>query len=215
MMIKKNLGKNRNKKKLGYSLIEALVALGILLIGIVPVVTVATKAILFHHRAAETEEAARISQTMIDYIKSRGYDNLIGSLEKKYSLISTSGGAFTIDTSDPSLDFGRNIVISEEDRIPNDLILLNSKGINLGQVNFYVVMNRVKGSLKKPDRIADDTYTDPITGKIDRNNVYTEDLIYGKFIFGMGKTTIDSKKKTGRETELKTTFIITPIENWK
>lgn len=75
-MIQEKIENKRNKKKIGYSLIEALVALGILLLGIVPVVTVATQAILFHHRASETEEAARISQTMIDYIKSRGYDKI-------------------------------------------------------------------------------------------------------------------------------------------
>jgi len=211
MMIQEKMKNKRNKKKIGYSLIEALVALGILLIGIVPVVTVATQAILFHHRASETEEASRISQTMIDYIKSRGYDNLNVLPGKKYKLKSTSDGAFTIDTS--LNDFGKDIVIKEEDSIPNNLILLNSKGINLSQVNFYLVMDMVKGNLKDSDEDSD-SYTDPITDS-DTSNVYRDDLIYGEFIFGMGKITTDPNKKTDRETELKTTFIMTPIENWK
>lgn len=202
-MIQKKIRNKRNKKKIGYSLIEVLVALGVLLLGIVPVVTVATKAILFHHRASETEEAARISQTMIDYIKSRGYDNLDILPGKKYSLSSVTGSAFTINQF--AIDFD----------IDPEMVLLNSKGINLNKVNFYVVMDKDKGiaKLKKSDG-SNDIYTDPITGS-DTSNVYREDLIYGKFIFGMGKITTDPKKKSGRETEMETTFIITPIENWK
>ena len=201
-----------NKKESGYSLIEALVALGVLLLGIVPVVTMATQAILFHHRASETEEAARISQTMIDYIKSRGYDNLGVVGGKEYKLKSTSDGAFTIDTS--LNDFGRDIVLVEEDRIPNNLIILNSKGINLSQVNFYLIMNRSKGDLKDSNKV-DDTYKDPITGETPTSpkDMYGEDLIYGKFIFGFGE--VEDSNLTKRKTQMETTFIITPIENWK
>ena len=200
------------KRKRGNSLIEALVALGILLVGIVPVVTVATQAILFHHRATEAEEAARISQTMIDYIKSRGYDKLNVLDGTKYSLSLTSGGAFTVD------GFGGKEEGNGDFFISQDLILLNSKGINLNDVNFYVVMKRVKGELKKIKLNTDpkeyETYnnTDPVTNTTS-SSVYTDDLIYGQFIFGYGAEDLD--KKTDRETELKTTFIITPIENWK
>jgi len=197
--------KKKSKKKKGYSLIEALVALGILLLGIVPVVTVATQAILFHHRASETEEAARISQTMIDFIKSKGYDELgliVEDVEfpKQYS-ISTTGTAFTVD------NFANDFDIS------SDMVLLNSKGINLSDVGFYIDIKTTKGNLKdyKEDS---DSYINPITG-VTTSNVYREDLIYGKFIFGFGDTTTDIDKKTGRKTEMKTTFIITPIENWK
>jgi len=211
MMIQEKMKNKRNKKKIGYSLIEALVALGILLIGIVPVVTVATQAILFHHRASETEEAARISQTMIDYIKSRGYDNLNVLNGTEYKLKSTSDGAFTIDTT--SNDFGSDIVLDDSDRIPNDLILLNSKGINLSQVNFYVVMDKNKNiaKLKKSDG-SNDTYIDPVTGNT-LTDVYKNEIIYGKFIFGFGKD--GQPTDTGREKEMETTFIMTPIENWK
>lgn len=212
MINKKKKGNHKRKKK-GYSLIEALVALGILLLGIVPVVTVATQTILFHHRASETEEAARISQTMIDYIKSRGYDELklmveTTAFKNKYT-ISDTGEAFTVN------DFGN----ASNFNISQNLILLDSKGINLNDVNFYIVLNKVKGDLKlyktNTKKIEKITYTDPITGETNKNNVYREDLIYGEFIFGMGKVTTDPKKKTGREKELKTTFIMTPIENWK
>lgn len=187
------------ERKKGYSLIEALVALGILLLGIVPVVTVATQAILFHHRASEAEEAARISQTMIDYIKSRGYNELNVLPKTEYRLKLMSNGAFTIDTS--LNDFGKDIVIKEEDRISNDLILLNSKGVNLNQVSFYVVMDKVKGNLMDYNKNSD-SYRDPITGTT-TSSVYSKDLIYGKIIFEYGKN------------KMETTFIITPIENWK
>ena len=191
----------KNRKKVGYSLIEALVALGILLLGIVPIVTVGAKAILFHHRASESEEAARVSQTMIDYIKSRGYDNLGDfTTTTPYTLTST-GSAFTIDQF--ADDFG----------IPSELVILNSKGINLNQVSLYVDIKTIKGDLKDYNG-NDDTYTEPITGST-TGDVYKEDIIYGKFIFGFGNTTTDVDKKTGRETELESTFIMTPIENWK
>ena len=206
-MVGEKIKNQRNKKESGYSLIEALVALGILLLGIVPVVTMATQAILFHHRASETEEAARISQTMIDYIKSKGYDELKlmvgpGKFTKQYS-ISTTGSAFTVDNFGNAFNFD----------IPQDLILLNSKEINLNEVNFYVVIDKVKGNLKKKDRTTNDLYEDPITGEEDKNNVYREGLIYGKFIFGFGK--VEESNLTKRKKEMETTFIVTPIENWK
>jgi hypothetical protein len=91
--------------------------------------------------------------------------------------------------------------------------MLNSKGLNLHKVNFYVSMDKVSGNLRKPDK-SSDILVDPSTGK-STSDVYKEDLIYGRFIFGMGNTTTDVNKKTGREKELETTFIITPIENWK
>ncbi|UUV19143.1 hypothetical protein NRK67_06465 [Fusobacteria bacterium ZRK30] len=210
MMIQEKIEKKRNKKKIGYSLIEALVALGVLLLGIVPVVTVATQAILFHHRASETEEAARISQTMIDYIKSRGYDNLDILPGTKYSLSSVTGGSFTVD------GFGDKGGVSGDFSISQDLVLLNSKGINLNQVNFYVIIDKDKGiaKLKKSDG-SNDTYTDPVTGETPAGpkDMYKDDLIYGKFIFGFGKG--GQSTDTGREKEMETTFIMTPIENWK
>lgn len=214
MMNEKKTENQRNKKKTGYSLIEALVALGILLLGIVPVVTVATQAMLFHHRASETEEAARISQTMIDYIKSRGYDNLDVLPGTKYSLSSTSGGAFTVD------GFGDKGGVSGDFSISQDLVLLNSKGINLSQVNFYVVMDKDKdiAKLKKSDG-SNDTYTDPLTGETPASpkDMYKNEIIYGKFIFGFGRTDTEVGKDTltDREKEMETTFIMTPIENWK
>ena len=205
-----NGAKQNKSKKTGHSLIEALVALGILLLGIVPVITLATQALLFHYRASETEEAARISQTMIDYIKSRGYDDLSVISGEKYSLTSTTGGAFTMDTT--VNDFGKDIVLDENDRISNDLILLNSKGINLNDVNFYLVMDRVKGELQNSSGVSD-SYIDPVTGVSTGGDAYKEDLIYGKFTFGYGKD--GQTTDTGRKTEMETIFIITPIENWK
>ncbi len=194
--------KIKKNKKSGYSLIEALVALGILLLGIVPVVSLATQAILFHHRAAEAEEAARISQTMIDYIKSRGYDNLGPfTTTSPYTLSSTTGGAFTVN------GFAGDFAIDPQ------MVLINSKGLNLNKVSFYVDVQKSKGNLEKSDKTAD-SFIDPVSGE-SLSNVYKEDLIYGKFIFGLGRTTTDATKKTGREKELETTFIITPIENWK
>ncbi|MGB6128520.1 MAG: hypothetical protein WBG30_07205 [Psychrilyobacter sp.] len=202
-MFQKKIGEKNRGKKIGYSLIEALVALGILLIGIVPVVTVATKAILFHHRAAETEEAARISQTMIDYIKSRGYDDLsfLGGFTTitPYLFSSTSGGAFTLNKF--ATDFG----------IPIEMVLFNSKGINLNDVSLYLDLKTTKGNLKDYNK-TNDSYTDPITGG-NKINVYREELIYGKIIFGYGK--LEDSNLTKRKKEMVTTFIVTPIENWK
>ena len=198
----------KNHKKLGFSLIEAIVALGILLLGIVPIVTLANKAILFHYRAGEVEEASRISQSMIDYIKSRGYDNLEtmvehGKFSKKYTLSKVNNSDFTVD------DFGNNANFN----ISQDMILLNSKGINLKEVNLYVSMNKVDVKLKKSDG-SYSKYINPINGEL-TSSAYGKNFIYGKIIFGMGKVVTDSTKKTGREKELITTFIITPIENWK
>lgn len=200
MMIQEKIENKRNKKKIGYSLIEALVALGILLLGIVPVVTVATQAILFHHRASETEEAARVSQTMIDYIKSRGYDNLGDFTTINPYTLTPTGSAFTVNQFATDFD------------IPLEMILLNSKGINLNDVSFYIDIKTTKGDLKDSNK-NDDSYTDPITGEEDKSNVYREDLIYGKFIFGYGKA--EDSNLTKRKKEMETKFIVTPIENWK
>jgi len=196
-------------KKEAHTLIEALIALGILLLGIVPVVTLATQAMMFHHRAAEAEEAARLSQTIVDYIKSRGYDELelmvssgTGTFEKKYETELISGTTFTIREFGSVSNFN----------IPQDMIILNSKGINLNQVSFYVILDSVKGSLKKSDKVTEDKYVYPPTGE-NINNAYEKNLIYGKLIFGIGED--GQGTNTGREKELITTFIMTPIENWK
>ncbi|MCK5779761.1 MAG: prepilin-type N-terminal cleavage/methylation domain-containing protein [Psychrilyobacter sp.] len=213
MVVKKQM------KSKAFTLIEALVALTILLMGMFPVVTIANRAIFYHQNASKYEEAGRLSQTMVDYIKSRGYDELKLmidnsndlSFKEKYEVIK-DGSSFTVE------DFGYVNVFSSDDdfNIEQDLIVLNSKGINLNAVTIYIEMDNINGVLKKTDE-TNDLYIDPPTGQT-RSDVYDDDIIYGKIVFGMGSKLESSDPNltdTGRSKEVITTFIITPLENWK
>lgn len=192
-----------NKKNKGYSILEGIIAMGILLVAIVPVVTIAARAITFSYKASEGEGAVRVSETMVEYIKSRGYDNISARSGKIYKIVKTDvGESFTAE------GFGNDFGIDD------NLVLLNSKGIGLKSISIYIVIEKDNDivTLKKSDGSNEDQYENIITG-VKTTRAYGEGIIYGKVIVGYGDE--DAKRLSGRSKEIENEFVVTPIENWK
>lgn len=68
---------NKNKKK-GYTLVEVLAAFAILSIAILPIISMYPAVFKINTGASAASESARIAFTVIDFIKAKGYYNLIG-----------------------------------------------------------------------------------------------------------------------------------------
>ena len=69
----------KNKKK-GFSLIEVVMALAVISIGVLPILSMYPSALKMTVKATENEEWSRVTMSILDYVKSRGYDNLKSNL---------------------------------------------------------------------------------------------------------------------------------------
>ena len=61
---------NKNK---AFSLLEVLMAMAILSIAVLPIMSMYPNALKMSTRATELEEWSRTTETIVDYVKSRGY----------------------------------------------------------------------------------------------------------------------------------------------
>ena len=62
----------KNKKK-GFSLIEVVMALAVISIGVLPILSMYPSALKMTVKATENEEWSRVTMSILDYVKSRGY----------------------------------------------------------------------------------------------------------------------------------------------
>ncbi|MEK7653307.1 MAG: prepilin-type N-terminal cleavage/methylation domain-containing protein [Patescibacteria group bacterium] len=84
-----------NDKFFGFSLIEALVAVAVLLIGILAVSVAFPLSLKVSQSAEQATIAANLAQAKIEEIFQSGYDNLnIGDIEAKHRLAETSADPF-------------------------------------------------------------------------------------------------------------------------
>ena len=65
----------KNKKK-GFSLIEVVMALAVISIGVLPILSMYPSALKMTVKATENEEWSRVTMSILDYVKSKGYDGL-------------------------------------------------------------------------------------------------------------------------------------------
>ena len=65
----------KNKKK-GFSLIEVVMALAVISIGVLPILSMYPSALKMTVKATENEEWSRVTMSILDYVKSRGYKTL-------------------------------------------------------------------------------------------------------------------------------------------
>ncbi len=207
-----NLINEKKEKKKGYSLLESIIALGILLLGIIPILTLTTRSILFHYNASQVEELVRLSETIVDYISSKGYKKLV-YLEKRETLedgvlynlvpLDKKNGLFTIDK------FGEDFGISQ------DFLMFASKGVNLDEVKIKVTLRIDKTASKiKTLYEIENSYINYLPYK-DNNDIFNESFLFGEvtIIHNLGdKTNTYGKEREGKK-EYKTTFFITPTQN--
>lgn len=193
-----------NEKNKGYTLVEVLVAMTILVIAVMPMFGTYPRLIQSTQRSSETEGSGLLATTVIEYIKSAGYETVAGKIpgyknfpkeydkifdktytltrnadESAYTSAVTSGSAF-------QTDFGYADTNNE------NFFYLNPKmGMNMQNVKIRVVLGFA------------DVY---IRNSTDSAVYLPGDKIYENFI--MGKVLISG---TSGEKEIK--FVLTPIED--
>lgn len=179
------------KKEIGFSLIEVVMALAILGIAILPILSMYPSALKMTTDATRNEEWSRVSMTIVDYVKSRGYDNVKGKLNS--SSVFEGTYTFTYDATTNSYkenDFANAMGIS------TDAFVINTKGIKLNDYQFRVYIEALPVSYGALDLTKNQVVT----------NSTNSSIIYG----------IVKIRKTGEiftdETIRDAKFIITPIE---
>jgi len=184
---------NKNK---AFSLLEVLMAMAILSIAVLPIMSMYPNALKMSTRATELEEWSRTTETIVDYVKSRGYTYInsnFSSINGDYTDI--TGNINTGYTSD---SFASRLLAGKK-----SLFLLNTKGMNLENYKFQVQIkkNIPAGIGTEKLDFSDHTYHSG-GGK-------GQDFYYG---------VVRIREKNGDfniEDKRDMSFMVTPIENWK
>lgn len=180
------------KKEIGFSLIEVVMALAILGIAILPILSMYPSALKMTTDATRNEEWSRVSMTVVDYVKSRGYDNV-----KAMITSSAFNGeyAFELDGTSYKQDtFASNIGIT------SSAFVINTKGIKLEDYKFNVYIEALPVSYGALD--------------LTKNQIVTSSAISenSKIIYGIVKIRKKTETNFDGETIRDAKFIITPIE---
>jgi hypothetical protein len=228
-------------KKRGYSVIEVLIAMAIFLFGIFPIIGFTFTSLRGERIAGSKEEAARLSSTVVDYIKSRGYEEVKtitgGGFSKTYKLIVNDDNSSFI-TED--YNFEKDFYGITSPASADNIFILNSRGLRLGdgKAQFKVYMTladvelmRLKDSTGDDDPGTgwekEDKYENPITGKDGSNVLFgtggintdesggSDSLTRDKFI--LGKVVFEYTQNTDGvfDKNVETQFVISPIEEWR
>lgn len=197
----------KNKEK-AFSLIEVVMALAILGIAILPILSMYPSALKMTTKATTNEEWSRVSMSIVDYVKSRGYDNIKGimgsnptTLEKTY--VNYSGAGFTYNSGAYTNTQFENEFLSD-----SAVFLINTKGIRLEDYKFSVYLEYAQSSYGSYDLI---------NNKIVSNST-SSGIIYGIVKIREKNKPFDWDGTVGSDSDEKARdmkFIITPIEQWR
>ena len=199
----------KNKKR-GFSLIEVVMALAVISVGVLPILSMYPSALKMTTKATAIEEWSRVNMSIVDYIKSRGYDNLKSNLIWSSNAIDEEYNFEKLGTNYTNINFEKDFLGLESATTQPSLFFINSKGINLENYKFSIYMEDIQ----------------PTSGGIEiykkydlNNNKFDSSSTYSSIIYGI----IKKKKKdssgnadfSGEESIKDMKFIITPIENWR
>lgn len=221
-------------KKRGVTFIETVIAITIFLIGIIPIAQLTLNSLRNLKRASEIEEGARVATTVINYIKSQGYDSILESggfldqtiptnlASKTYTLeISDDMSSYILDTSngkpDFELDFFKQASTATVDDVSSAIFIINSLGISSEAIT--VIVNLATSDLKVADSSfsTDTSYTNPISDTsgsgviIGSGGIIEDPIIYGN-VFIEYETLSNSLNEV---KDYDQNFVITPLENFK
>lgn len=223
-------------KKKGTTFIEIVVAIAIFLMGILPIAYLTLNSLRTLKSSSEIQERVKVTTTVINYIKSRGYNYLLEDVlgddddfSAKY-YIKYDGDtemAYVIDTSISEGDdfegdfFGRSFY----DEGDGALFLIDSLGIDLEGAVIEVQIKKTDLTLT-----TEDDYINPITNKKttvvmgkgglndnDDNDDTTAEVDDEQIIVGRVTLNYTSKSKPGEEVLGKSSgqnFIVVPLENF-
>ncbi|WP_319371431.1 prepilin-type N-terminal cleavage/methylation domain-containing protein [uncultured Ilyobacter sp.] len=223
-------------KKRGYSVIEVLIAMAIFLFGIFPIIGFTFTSLRGERIAGSKEEAARLTTTVVDYIKSRGYENVKtitgGGFDETYELVlKDDKSAFITKDYEFEDDFYGN---------KNEIFVLNSRGLRMedGRAEFEVHMNLVDVELMKwsdtngdgaeevSEWSSETSYENVLTGTSNKyiygeTGINTQDSQKSKELKGdkfiLGKVLFKYTEKAGEafDKSVEMQFVISPIEEWR
>lgn len=184
------------KKEIGFSLIEVVMALAILGIAILPILSMYPSALKMTTDATRNEEWSRVSMTIVDYVKSRGYEGIdtIMAGDSKEFIYATNTDRFEYkDGAYTSKKFQDDFLEGKE------IFVINTKGIKLEDYKFTVYLEKVKEPYEKLD--------------LRKNQMLTSSAIStnSSIIYGIVKIRKNGESFDG-ETIRDAKFIITPIE---
>lgn len=181
------------KKEIGFSLIEVVMALAILGIAILPILSMYPSALKMTTDATRNEEWSRVSMTIVDYVKSRGYDNVKANISSFNS--PTSPYVFAYESSTNSY---KSDEFASDIGITSSAFIVNTKGIKLDNYKFVVNIESLSVSY----------------GALDlRKNQIVTNSTNSSIIYGIVKIRKNGESFDG-ETIRDAKFIITPIEKW-
>jgi len=195
----------KNKKK-GFSLIEVVMALAVISIGVLPILSMYPSALKMTVKATENEEWSRVTMSILDYVKAKGYDGL-----KNDVTWNTSG---SIKTIEKSYNFTKSVGNYTSSGFESDffgganLFFINTKGIKLDDYKFSIYME----DLQPRSAV---TGGSPLYNTYDLdNNKKVSSSTSSNIIYGIIKIRKSGESFSDERTrDMK--FIITPIENWR
>lgn len=185
-------------KKKAFTLIEVLVAMAILSIAILPIMSMYPSALKLSQKSTELEEWSRTTQTIVDYIKSRGYLNISSSFN---TYVGEYGFSGAINTGYTSENFGTNLFGAAK----KDLFVINTKGMKLDDYKFKVILIQVKPTVDGDSyEVLDMTNYKYISAGGQGQNFY----------YGVVKIRKNSENfSTSDKRDIN--FVVTPIDNWR
>lgn len=207
-----------NKK--GSVLIECLIAIVIFLIGIVPITNFTISSLSIDRRSNEIEEAARITTTVIDYIKSEGYEGILDNLDGVTSGVLIYDTEYDESTSSALVDLDKPISVSSTEStwkttsskdISKQEFDLEGRGIDLEDAELKI-------SFMQTNLVLDTTssYTNPVTNSTTSDVIFgTGGLLEDQPIYGNVTLRYKSKKSASENyREYGQNFILVPMENF-
>lgn len=201
------------KKNKGYSLLEVLLAFTILTLAMLPILSMYPTIFKMSRSAGDNEELARLSLSVVDYIKSRGYTTLLSfdgtnSANNNVDIFDSSETSYTLTETDG--------VYSDEDfeddfDIPAGFFLLNSKEGDLEGTTIDIKLTEEFFTIQETPAKG---YYSPVSGEFNSSSEFnleilttTSDVITNSYIAG-------TVKLTKGERDYSTSFVVSPLENW-
>lgn len=207
-------------KKKGTVMLEVVIAIVIFLIGILPIIGFTVKALGQNRRTTEVEEDARVVTSVIDYIKSMGYDYVsdyvlsgVSNLDKEYLLeYEEAEDSYVVDTVKSTSDFETDFwgkIYNEKSDEDDALFLLESRGLDLEGATLSIVINKTDLSMNES------SYKNPVNNQTTANIIGDEGVIDDKILYGRVVLEYTSTKDNSGDTkEYGQNFVLTPVENW-
>lgn len=190
----------RQRKEKGYSLVEVMVAMTILIVGILPVISMFPQVLTVMQKSTENEERARIGLQVIEFMKLGGYNNLLATANSANNegFVDLEAGNGTFDADDFETLFITPYIRFPDPPDPQGYFRLNAKkGMNLANTVIYWSVTNVNVALV------------PTFGGVIVDPHYNN-FVVGAVVVGTGRDV--SNTITGKEKETRMQFIVTPIE---